>query len=207
MTAVKLFVEGGSTQSSDLDVACRRAFSKLLGGAGLKRMPRIVASGSRGDALRQFETALRTEDVHAVLLVDSEGPIAEHDDGSWHPWDHVRDRPGDGWVKPAGATDDQLHFMVQCMESWFLADPDALADFYGQGFQRSALPARPDIENVDKQTLFASLENATRKTKTKGSYDKGRHSFALLAKIDPSKVRAASRWASRFFGTLDDLTR
>jgi hypothetical protein len=38
--------------------------------------------------------------------------------------------------------------MVQCMEAWFLADEGALAGFFGDGFNRGALPRRPDVENV-----------------------------------------------------------
>jgi hypothetical protein len=49
------------------------------------------------------------------------------------------------------------------------------------------------------------LEQATRDTKTKGAYDKGKHSFKLLATLDPKLVRNAGPWAERFFATLDRL--
>ena len=38
--------------------------------------------------------------------------------------------------------------------------------------------------------------------KKKGEYHKGNHSFDILGKIDPQKVKAASKWAARFFDTI-----
>ena len=86
--------------------------------------------------------------------------------------------------------------MVEVMESWFLADPDTLESFYGQGFRRNALPANPNIEGVFKQDVFNGLGQATRDTK-KSSYNKGAHSFDILAELDPAKVRGASPHAER----------
>jgi len=89
--------------------------------------------------------------------------------------------------------------MVQAMEAWFLADRDALATYYGQGFRRNALPGdEQHIEAIRKDHLVPSLENASRDTKTKGQYHKTRHGFALLATIDPVKVEAGSPHAEVF---------
>lgn len=33
-----------------------------------------------------------------------------------------------------GVADEQIHLMVPTMEAWLVADPEALARFYGQGF-------------------------------------------------------------------------
>lgn len=200
----KLFVEGGGDYNDALKIECRRAFAVLLERAGLKgRMPRIVACGGRRNAFDRFCTAIGRgggEDL-AILLVDSEAPVVEVD-----PWQHVEQRRGDGWVRPAGATEDHLHFMVQCMEAWFLADRRALQEFYGQGFKEDALPAATCVqEDVSKLDLYRKLDQATRNTTTKGAYGKGKHSFALLAKLDPTRVREANPWAERFFATLDRL--
>jgi hypothetical protein len=109
------------------------------------------------------------------------------------PWQHVAQRPGDEWEQPAGATEDHLHLMVQCMEAWFLADRRALGEYFGQGFQESALPAATCVpEDVGKPDLYKRLKQATSKTKTKGAYDKGKHSFKLLAMLDPNLVRPAA---------------
>lgn len=199
----KLFVEGGGNHNDALKSECRRAFTALLERAGFDVRPHIVACGGRQNAFAQFCTAIRGGEDSAVLLVDSEAPVAHGD-----PWQHVAQRPGDKWVKPAGATEDQLHLMVQCMEAWFLADRQALGRFFGQGFNENALPAATrTAEDVDKVELYHKLEQATRTTKTKGTYQKGQHAFKLLAKLDPNLVRKSSRWAERFFATLDRLMR
>jgi hypothetical protein len=111
------------------------------------------------------------------------------------------DRSGDGWNKPPDATEGQAHMMVQCMEAWFLADKDLLREYYGQHFGASALRRQPNVELIEKPDVEASLRQATRRT-TKGPYQKSSHAFALLALIDPAKVRAASPHAALFFDTL-----
>jgi hypothetical protein len=201
MVAAYLYVEGGG-DSKALRSACREGFRKLLERAGLQgRMPRIVACGGRSEAFADFCTAVRQGESLCVLLVDAEAPITVNS-----AWDHVKTRPGDGWDKPDGVDDDQLHLMVQCMEAWFLADRPAINTFFGQGFQESALPAVTAVsENVAKTDLYARLTQATRNTKTKGTYGKGEHSFKLLATLDPALVRSASPWAERFFSALERL--
>ena len=88
------------------------------------------------------------------------------------------------------------------MESWFLADVDALESFYGQRFQRGALPQNPNVEQVSKQRVWDGLTRATRST-GKGSYKKGAHSFQILANLNPAKVRGASPHADRFIRALE----
>lgn len=117
------------------------------------------------------------------------------------PWQHVAQREGDHWEKPDGATPDHLHLMVETMEAWLVADPDALARVFGKGFRREALPARPDLEKVSKAELYRCLEAATKNTKA-GPYGKGEHSFKVLAEVDPAKIEQASPWAARLFQAL-----
>ncbi len=162
-------------------------------------MPRIIASGSRRSAYEDFCTALRQAgDVCPFLLVDSEDAVADTDG----PWDHLRKRPGDRWLRPEGASDEQCHLMVQIMESWFLADKATLAKYFGKGFKIGALPKREDIERIPKADVLRGLHNATRQTETKGSYSKGSHSFEILALIDPIPVRQASPYADRLLVVL-----
>ena len=158
---------------------------------------KIIACGSRNEALDDFRIALsKYPEDHVVLLVDAEAPVTP----GQSTWNHLKQR--DSWTPPKGATEENTHLMVQCMESWFLADPDELAEYFGQGFQASALPKNPNIEAIAKKDVYRALENATRQTRTKGIYSKGGHSFAILARIDPSKVRAASPFAERLAQAL-----
>lgn len=209
---VKLYVEGGG-DSQLLKTACRQGFSEFLGKAGLAgRMPRVVAGGSRNSAYDMFCTSIKAGEP-ALLLVDSEEAIKPEfqtgnaalaaDRAQWQPWGHLKQRVGDGWRMPAGSEDAQCHLMVQCMESWLLADREVLSSFFGQGFKPAALPAvsRP-LEGLDKPLLYQALAQATADCKTKAAYGKGDHSFKLLALIDPAKVFRASPWAQRFIETL-----
>lgn len=187
---VKVYVEGGGDHNKTLGTECRRGFSEFFRKAGLEgRMPRVVACGGRKGACDSFKTSNENtgNEDFAILLVDSEAPVAGPD-----PWEHVRLRAGDGWERPAGASCDQLHLMVQAMEAWFHADKDALQKYYRQDFRPGALSPRLDIDNIPKADLFSGLKLATKACTTKGEYSKGGHSFAILAMIDPAKVRAAS---------------
>jgi hypothetical protein len=160
-------------------------------------MPRVVACGSRNDAFDSFVTAVG-QGKSAVLLVDSEDRLLNDS-----PVGHLRRR--DKWAIVDGL-DEQVHLMVQCMENWFLADKEALAEFFGQGFQSSALPANPKVEEISKADVFVGLEQATKAVKavkSKGRYGKGAHSFAILARIDPAKVKTAAPYAMRLFQYLN----
>jgi hypothetical protein len=79
--------------------------------------------------------------------------------------------------------------MVQCMEAWLLADPEALAGYYKRGFRGRSLPIQPDLEVAPKLRVYDELAKATRGT-SKGEYAKIRHASALLALIDPEQVAA-----------------
>lgn len=91
--------------------------------------------------------------------------------------------------------------MVQVMESWFLADVEALDSYYGQDFRRQALPRNPDVERVPKEDVERRLKLASRDI-GKGEYKKSRDSFAILERLDPAKVIAASGYAKRFVKAL-----
>jgi len=215
--AVKLFVEGGG-DSKSLRSECRAAFSSFIQKTGLSGyLPRIVASGSRNAAYKDYCIAIKNHE-EAVLLVDSETEVNTPEGHSvydaenqrtWKPWHHLENRLGatgeiaDSWKKPSGALDEDCHLMVQLMESWFLADINALKDYYGTGFNEKSIPIRSDIERIAKDKVLASLHEATRYTK-KGPYNKGKHSFIILANIDSKMVISKSPWANRFITLLSE---
>jgi len=91
--------------------------------------------------------------------------------------------------------------MVQCMEAWFLADKAMLAWYYGDGFQESALPANPKIEEIAKRDVVHGLERATVAT-GKGCYHKTRHGFEILGRLDPEAVQRRSPLAYALFTAL-----
>jgi hypothetical protein len=198
--SIRLYVEGGGDAKA-LRIACREGFRLFIDKAGLTgRMPRIIACGTRQNAFESFETAQAqaASDTRPMMLIDSEGPAT-----AANPWQHLQ--ACNGWSRPDGATDSQCHLMVECMEAWFLADRPALAGYFGQHFQESALPANPKVEAVPKLDLLKGLEQATRQT-SKGAYAKGKHSFPILGALDPAKVEAVAPSARRFLHTLRALS-
>ncbi|MGO9571560.1 MAG: DUF4276 family protein [Desulfomonilaceae bacterium] len=126
--------------------------------------------------------------------MDSEGPVTN----GHNPKQHLQRR--DNWDLQQ-RHDDQCHLMVEMMEAWFLADVDALADYYRANFSRNSIPGRNNVEEIPKQEVEQALENATRHVK-KGSYHKGQHSYEILKRISPVKVRERAPHCRRLFQVL-----
>ncbi|MBI2318589.1 MAG: DUF4276 family protein [Betaproteobacteria bacterium] len=101
-------------------------------------------------------------------------------------WEHLANR--DRWVRPQDAEDDRAQLMVQCMETWCVADHQALRTFFGQGLNERALPPLVDLEARPKDDVQAALDNATRDCERDRAYRKGRRSFELLAALDPAEL-------------------
>lgn len=195
--SIRIYVEGGASSSSKSD--CRRAFRIFFEKVITPGSFQIIASGDRASTYKDFCIAVRqrpSDDV--ILLVDSEQEVKES------VWEHLRSREGDGWRRPSGVTENQAHLMVQVMEAWFLADKQALAEFYGQGFLIDAIPKTRDIESIRKARVYEVLAHATKNTKTKGEYHKTKHGFDLLERINPKRVREASAHAARLMNLLEE---
>ena len=193
---IHIYVEGKKSGPQ-----LRRGMGSFLKKLNLKNMPTIVACGGADDTLKRFTKALKDRDVDvAILLLDSEEAVRHQS-----PWEHLQNRKDSKCSKkPDGADSDDkdCHLMVQCMESWFLADIELLKEYYGKYF-RSDILISTEIENVAKQKVLDNLKKATKDTQKK-EYSKGEHSFEILGRIDPEKVKAASPWAKRFFETLNE---
>lgn len=194
---LKLYVEGGG-DSEALHTELRQGFATLLRNAGVRRQPRIVACGGRGQTLDDFKSAVEGKrgEERAFLLVDSEIGVDVGDS----VWDHLRKQAG--WERPAGAEEGSAHLMVQCMETWFIADLDTLEVFFHPTFNRKPVPDWPDLEAVPKQRLFGTLAAATRKGK---AYTKGKMSFEILGKLKAERVEAGCPAAEAFFKAMRAL--
>jgi hypothetical protein len=101
-------------------------------------------------------------------------------------WSHLKIR--DGWDKPPGSENDQVLFMTTCMETWIVADRDALAKHYGSEFQESALPSLVNLESRSRQEIQNDLSHATRNCSN--TYKKGKRSFFVLEKLSPDKLES-----------------
>lgn len=203
MVTIHIFIEGGGggSSSKQLAIAMRRAFKTLISRAGIPASQFIVVRcGSRTQAFKLFENAAKQTvgGIIPFLLVDSEEAVP----AQTNPWTFLQQR--DGWNRPANVRDDQVHLMTHCMETWFLADTEALNRYFSTGFNANALPKTQPIETALKEDILNGLNRATRES-SKKKYDKGSHSFAILESLDPAKIEQQASWACRLFKTMDNV--
>ena len=176
MTEIRIYFEGDSALRPGLDALLgeikSRARAKLV-------LFQLIACG--GTPVSDFLTALKKHrESWNILLKDSEGP-------------------DEGQLKvPPGTDPKSVFWMVQLMEAWFLADPEALAEYYDQDFKAAALRANPKVEEISKDDVLACLKDATKGTQ-KGSYHKTKHAPAILERISPDKVKKAAPNCQRLF--------
>jgi hypothetical protein len=156
----------------------------------------LTACGGRDEAFKKFmhEIESPTSDF-VVLLVDSEGPVRKP------PRLHLKER--DHWDLP-GVGEDNIHLMIQLMETWIVSDVDTLARFYGNKFRQSALPGAVNLENTQKRDIEKALARATKGT-AKGAYKKISHAGTLLERLDPKVVGGRCPSCKRLFNVLQEF--
>lgn len=193
MTGVAIYMEGGGDSTAS-KAAIRQGMGEFLHEIRDRVRERrltwkLVACGSRNWAHDAFTHAVRTQSqAFNILLVDSEGPM------NGTPREHLNAR--DGWH--LGGDEEAFHVMVQSMETWIVADGNALRQYYRQGFLENALPAAEDLETVAKTDVVRALVHATRGTQ-KGAYRKIDHASEILARVDPAQVMRRCGHCRRLF--------
>lgn len=186
---VRIHIEG----DAKLLPGFRRFFDALYR-AGVK----VKLSTGGANAVEDFVSGVRKfPNAVNILLVDADGP---HSPAAVQ---EVRRRIN-RYAPEIQVADDRLHFMVQVMESWFLADRAVLQAYYGQGFAENRLPANRQVEQIGKEDVISGLEGATRDS-GKGRYHKTRHAPALLERVNPALVRGAAPACEKLFAALEQL--
>ncbi|MBV9678887.1 MAG: DUF4276 family protein [Acidobacteriaceae bacterium] len=138
------------------------------------------------DGPRDFEKAPRRHpNTLIILLKDSEQPFD----------DPVKLCQLRG-IDPKLA--DKVFWMIESMESWFLADPETLANYYGNGFSHKVIGQPTNVETISKSEVFRRLKSATVNT-TKGAYDKTRHAPDILAKLNSELVQKRAEHCRKLF--------
>jgi hypothetical protein len=197
MSSIAIYMEGGG-DGKDSKAALRLGMDAFLNplkdAVRAKEWKwRLVCCGGRNAAFDGFRNAVQNgDDTIVALLVDAEEAVNAPARA------HLQSR--DRWDLES-SSDNVVHLMVQAMEAWVIADPDALAAYYGQKFRKTALPKARNLETVAKDDVAKALEEATRDTQ-KGPYHKVRHASDLLKRIDRDKVQKRCPHCARLFDTL-----
>ena len=197
MRDIELYMEGGGGSGGSkqlLRVGMHQFLGKLRSAAREKGLElRVVCCGGRREAHSKSAAARKRAVCHVLLLVDSE-TIVKGD-----PREHLVAE--DDWRDLASVPVEDIHLMVQVMETWLVADEDALQRYYGQDLRREELPGEENLECVAKADIIAAFDRATRHTQ-RGKYQKVGHATKLLAMINAERVRARCWHCDRLFDVL-----
>ncbi len=200
MTGITIYLEGGGDSPGtkrSLRLGMDQFLSALKDAAREKRMRwKLIACGSRQQAFRHWSRASESVGYPIrVLLVDAEDPV--------HGTSVAHLARRDGW-QVDDADEVRVHLMIQRMETWIVADPDALRSYYGKSFVRAAIPDATDPETVEKRRIATALRRSTERTQ-KGAYHKTKHAPDLLKMMNPERVRERCPACDRFFRVVSEL--
>ena len=136
---LRIYFEGDNR----LRPAIRHFFSEIAEATSSKGWRFAPPVATDGKPIQAFRIARQTHrDAWNVLLLDAEDP------------EEARRREKD----LEDCDTKSIFWMVQIMESWFLADIDALRRFYDGGFRESALEGNPRVEEIPKTDVLRRLK-------------------------------------------------
>ena len=167
---VILFIEGESNSSnSDLN----QGFTKLLEQKLKGKLPKIILGDGKGQTINKFLTNQREADLF-LLLVDLDKPedTVEAD------------------LVDNNLLDDKenVFYMIQEMECWFLSQPNILDDFYGLDSRKKKISEKlPQKKATEFSEPDKIMKNLTKDTK-KGQYHKIKHAVELLKLLDATQL-------------------
>jgi len=202
---VRLYIEGDTKQKgSGNSITLRQGFNEFFGKwaqeekINIKLQP--ILCGDRGKAVKIFlNDDVQYSEGFAALLIDSE---REKDIGENAKGFLQKDFPNYDF-KNVG--ESQCHFMVQAMESWFLADKEKLGACFDAKFNEKTLPQHNEVEKIPKTEVLDKLKKATKDTRNgKGEYGKGADSGKILGEIRPGNVIDAAPHCRELFRVIKE---
>lgn len=166
-----LFIEGESNSpNGDL----RQGFSKLLEKTLKNHLPRIILGDGKSLTIDKFLHKKLSGDVF-LLLIDLDGI------------ENTRSKD----LKENGLADieDNVFYMIQEMESWFLSQPKILDQYYGVDNNGKKVSEKiTKKKSVDVAHPDLELKRLTRYSK-KGEYHKIKHAVELLKMLDSEVLK------------------
>ena len=140
---------------------------------------KLIASGARAERYSLAGKKLQPKATHFVLK-DAEVPIK-------------------------GAAPKNTFYWIQVMESWFLADPNAIQKALGSCVNTSKVPKWNSIESVPKADVLHKISSLTKPCGTGKHYDHAhppRLASRILRHLDREAVQGKSPECKRFLTTL-----
>ncbi|MDX2246938.1 MAG: DUF4276 family protein [Bacteroidia bacterium] len=167
---VILFVEGESNSpNGDLRQGLAKLLEKKLGG----KLPSIKLGDGKSQTIKKFLKNRLPCDL-SLLLVDLDKPADEIEQD----------------LKEYGLLlrRDDVFYMIQEMESWFLSQPEILDRFYGQDNNGKKVSDKLTQKNpIEYPHPDEEIQRLTKHTK-KGGYHKIKHGVELLKLLDAAKL-------------------
>ena len=168
----RLYIEGGGKADPDPEQmnraamvddnaeAFRRSWQVFFSKAGVDRQRlEIIVGGGQQEAFALFNSQLgrhvgqEPTEPKPLLFVDSEEAVAD----GHGVWDHLQRRSYHRFQRPAAADDNSAFMMVQAMETWLLADQQALTRYFGAMLDTAVWKGLPPLETVTKQDALENL--------------------------------------------------
>jgi len=239
---VLLYVEGGHRDDVELDsdfesdnANFRRNLTRFVGRSLTCEIEGwsldVVLGGGRDEAIKRFnddaeeqvtEEQRRGRAINKVrvLLVDSEGAIRKGRKCKAHLNSQA------AWQLGNKVAENRVFLMVQCMESWFIADPIGLEAYYRTKkltFDKSVLTE--EVQKVRAMFRSTGIEQIPKRNKKithnreqvrnipafiisralkERDYSKS-HGFGIIGLIDPAIVRASCPHCEDFLVTIASL--
>jgi hypothetical protein len=191
MVSVTIIIEGGS-EGGAFD---KKGFVQLFGKVCAGQQPRVKMAHGRSKAMRVFLDHY-ADGLDVVLLVDSEEPC-RHATGLEFLVATVA-APGVGDIAEAAA--DDVHLMVEAMESWFFADPEGVKS---RVRHLDVALLEDEVRRRNGNTELIPKADALRifRAATGGKYKKALH-LEFVGRLDPERIAKASPMAAALFRRL-----